>query len=96
MSDTRDVQMGDDCALHRHREWVPLEKHHVWPLGMGGPDSTANISRICRNGHGSVHALMDWLIRTQGVVPWRIERRFGRKVRRMAKLGYERMLRGAM
>ena len=80
------VQMGTACAVHRHRELVPLHVHHVQPLGLGGADVAANEVTLCANGHYSVHALLDALL--AGPVPWRVRRRYGLRVRALAERGY--------
>ena len=87
--------MGTECAVHRHREWVPLEIHHVWPMGDGGPNSPANKVTVCENGHGAIHAYIDHL-RRNPKPPWVIRRRFGRKVRALGQLGFDRITRKAM
>jgi hypothetical protein len=81
--------MGTGCAVHRHRSWVPMEVHHVWPLGMGGPDKIANKITLCANGHSEVHGFLDLLRKHDGKVPWLQAWRYGGKVRRLARLGYE-------
>jgi hypothetical protein len=45
--------MGRRCAAHNHREDVPLEVHHVWPTGKGGPDVAWNRVTVCANAHGA-------------------------------------------
>jgi hypothetical protein len=84
--------MGTACAVHRHRSWVPLEVHHVWPLGMGGPDTPGNKISLCADGHGEVHGFLDLLVRGRGSVPWLKAIRYGRKVRALARRGYEQWL----
>jgi hypothetical protein len=84
------VRMGRvECVAHRHRELVPIEQHHVWPLGRGGPDVPANIVMVCENAHGSIHSLLDLLLKSSGSVPWTTRRRYGRKVRELAVKGFE-------
>lgn len=95
----RGVRMSTTCAVHAHDEWVPTNAHHVWPLGMGGPDKAANKVTLCMNGHGAVHAYMDHLIRygpdaddprnPNGGVPWSIAMHFGTKVRWLAFSGWD-------
>lgn len=85
----RGVVMGEQCAVHTHRELVPLHVHHVWPSGHGGPDIPDNRVTVCANGHYSIHALLDWWLKTGGDVPWRVRIRYGRKVRALAVRGYE-------
>lgn len=86
---TRGVVMGQTCAVHRHRELVPLHVHHVHPSGEGGPDVPGNRVTVCANGHYAIHALLDVYKRQRGDVPWPILRRYGRKVRALALRGYQ-------
>lgn len=76
------------CAVHKHRSSVPGNQHHVWPLGMGGPDIPSNRVLLCMNGHGEVHDYIDDLIKYDGRVPWRRKIRFGKKVRDLAMRGW--------
>lgn len=82
------MAMGRDCWAHRHRDDVPLENHHVWPLGDGGPDVAANRVRVCANAHSSTHDLLNRMRKTGGRVPWLARMRYGVKVRRLAQAGY--------
>jgi 5-methylcytosine-specific restriction endonuclease McrA len=81
--------MGRDCWAHHHRDDVPLELHHVWPRGEGGPDTKANRVSVCSNAHSSTHDLLTKMMKahTQDI-PWRTRMRYGRKVRRLAVAGY--------
>ena len=80
--------MGLGCVVHRHTSWVPLERHHVWPLGMGGPNVDANKITVCANGHYSIHAFMDHLIEYAGQVPWKTACHFSPAVREYATRGW--------
>lgn len=80
--------MSQDCAVHRHRELVPINAHHIWPMGMGGPDVPSNRVNVCANGHYAIHEYMRRLINTGGQIPWSEGRRFGRKVRALAVRGW--------
>jgi hypothetical protein len=80
--------MGQTCWAHRHRELVPVEVHHVWPLGAHGPNVAANKVTLCANAHSSVHDLLLKMLKTGGQVPWATRRLYGRKVRRVAAAGY--------
>jgi hypothetical protein len=84
--------MGTVCAVHRHLTLVPLQVHHVHPLGRGGPDVPANRVTVCANAHGSIHALLDLLLKSGGLVPWTIRRRYGVGVRRYAAAGLAAIL----
>lgn len=89
------IRMGQTCAVHKHRELVPLETHHIWPLGIGGPDAEWNKIVVCENGHGSIHSYLDMLIKRgwSGLsIDWSVRRRYGRKVRALAQKGYDAYL----
>jgi len=96
MSEHQGVVMNMGCEVHKHRELVPIERHHVWPLGQGGPNVEANKVTVCANGHYSIHALLDLLLKGRGKVPWTTRRQYGRGVRKYAQLGYDRIQRGAL
>lgn len=82
--------MGSDCWAHVHLSHVPLEDHHVWPLGEGGPNVKDNRRRVCSNAHSSVHDLLAKMRKADGGrVPWAVRRRYGRRVRRLAAAGYQ-------
>lgn len=85
------VRMGMRCQVHKHRSMVPLEVHHIWPLGDGGPDVAANKITVCANAHYSTHALLDLYRKTDGQVAWEIRREFGTKIRALALQGWIRM-----
>jgi 5-methylcytosine-specific restriction endonuclease McrA len=88
----RGVKMGTTCAVHHHREKVPLNDHHIWPLGHDGPDLAWNRVTLCMNGHGSVHAYLDLLLDHDGKLPWKVRREYGRHVRALAQKGYDAIL----
>jgi HNH endonuclease len=81
------------CEVHIHRSFVPLEVHHVWPKGEGGPDIPANRVTLCSNGHGQVHDLLAKVKHAGDIkaVPLTVRLRYGRKVRKVAYLGWQRM-----
>lgn len=85
-----------ECSVHKHREFVPTDRHHVWPLGEGGPDVEENLITVCPNGHREIHDLLRRMMKGNGVVTWLIARRYGKKVRTYAKLGYDRIRRNAL
>lgn len=76
------------CAAHKHDSLVPVERHHVWPLGYHGPDTKDNIVVVCANAHSDIHYLLERLLRTGGVVPWTEKRTYGLGVRVLAMRGY--------
>lgn len=58
------------CELHTgHRPKALITvKHHLQPLGMGGPDVPGNWLWTCDTGHRNVHALLGPLA-NDGVMP---------------------------
>jgi hypothetical protein len=89
--------MGTMCVCHVHDGWVPLEWHHVWPVGDGGPNITANKIRVCANAHYSIHAVIDEMEKRKTVdLPWEFMKHFSPAIRQYARTGYDRIQRGAM
>lgn len=88
----------EPCLLHKSH--VPNshinERHHVWPLGEGGPNTKANIVVVCATGHNNIHDLIKLMKVHRGKVPYAILRTFSFGEREVAKLGYDRITRGAM
>lgn len=39
------------------------EVHHIWPLGMGGPDEASNKVKICPTGHSTIHVFIRKLVK---------------------------------
>lgn len=83
--------MGRRCVVHKHREDVPIEVHHVWPSSAGGPDTADNKVPLCANAHSACHDLLQKVVRAGKWtgVPWSVRRRYGWRVRRLAKRGFD-------
>lgn len=43
--------------------------HHIWPMGMGGPDHKTNIVPLCPTTHSEVHLILEAFARADAVVP---------------------------
>lgn len=58
------------CQVHKTHSPKPLVivKHHIQPLGMGGPDEESNWLWVCDTGHRNIHTLMGPLA-NKGVQP---------------------------
>ena len=90
-------KFGEDCKVHNHTSYVPLEDHHVWPKEYHGPDVASNLIRVCSNGHGEIHYFLELLLATGKstpidalkVVPSEAFVRFGRRVRMKAVDGFK-------
>lgn len=81
------IKRGDKFTVHRH---------HVWPLGEGGPDREDNVIYVCPTGHDAIHELLREWIRNHGEPSWEIRRRYHPKERFFAKLGWERIVRAGL
>lgn len=81
--------LGYECAVHHHDDWVPQQRHHVWPKGLGGPSTPANLITICPNGHYAIHSYLDMLIRSGGKPDPAVARHYGAKVRQYAERGWD-------
>lgn len=86
------------CEVHRtHSPHSHInQRHHVWPLGEGGPNVAANIVVVCPTGHANIHDLLARMVAGGGLVPYSVQRWYGRRERELARLGYERIQRQAL
>lgn len=86
------------CVLHpKHTPPSHIQhKHHVWPLGHGGPDTPENLIVVCPTGHYNIHRLIEEYITTRGEAPYSLTRQYSLQERRVARLGYDRLTRRAM
>lgn len=50
--------MGTGCALHRHRDLVPLEPYRLHPATRGGRDDAPALW-LCANSHAMIHDLLE-------------------------------------
>lgn len=80
------MPMGTECAVHHHAEWEPIESHHVWPKGMGGPDAPENRVSVCANAHYAIHEVIRRLMANAGNLP--DAHHFSPKVRALALRGW--------
>jgi hypothetical protein len=80
---------GLGCLAHKHRSMVPLEDHHIHPLGYHGPNVASNKIRICANAHSDAHYLLERMLKTANHVPAAEKRTYGFMVRRIAQRGYD-------
>lgn len=88
----------EPCAIHsKHIPETHLnERHHVWPLGEGGPNIEDNLITLCATGHNNVHELLKLYKLHRAAPPYSELRRFSRGERQLAALGWERIFHGSM
>lgn len=55
---------GAVCECRADHRPAPLdgEWHHIWPLGMGGPDVVSNRVFLCPTAHTNVHAILRLMV----------------------------------
>lgn len=92
------LRTGQPCEVHNSH--VPTshvnEVHHIWPRGRGGPNVAENRVTVCATGHNNIHQLLNEMLATNGNVPYSVQRMYAFKERELARLGYERIKRGAL
>ena len=72
------------CLCAREHRPDPMEyvEHHVWPKGMGGPDTPDNLVWLCPTTHLNVHEILRRMMKQgplslavlRGVEPRRVNR----------------------
>lgn len=45
--------------------------HHIWPLGMGGPDTKSNLIPLCPTTHSEVHFILASFVKANKELPRR-------------------------
>jgi hypothetical protein len=78
------------CVSDHNPNVVVFERHHIWPLGMGGPDDPSNIELLCPTTHMSVHHLLRAWFKYDVAPDWDVARHFSFYTRTLARRGYER------
>jgi hypothetical protein len=58
------------CVAEHRPTPLAYESHHIWPLGMGGPDTPANRVWLCPTAHTNAHEILRELMR-RGPLSWR-------------------------
>lgn len=80
------------CVTDHNPNPMELNRHHIWPLAEGGPDTEDNIVWLCPTSHVNVHELLRAIIKYEGAVPWQIRQHFSPYIRDLAYEGHRRML----
>lgn len=79
------------CVTDHNPNAVQLHVHHIWPLGLGGPDEPANEMVVCPTTHAKVHRLIREAVRDGVAVtdlPWSIRQAMGRFAVDLAQDGW--------
>ena len=86
------------CTVHRNhspRSHIN-HRHHIWPLGEGGPNIPANTVVVCPTGDSNIHALLDLYRANRGAPPYVESRTFAFGEREYAERGWQAMTRRAL
>ncbi len=94
MAELRELRPPDRCEARRFHSPRPSRFiwHHIHPAGIGGPNTAGNRVGLCDTEHYAVHDLLDLYLAADARPPWRVRRRFGRGVQRLAAEGYRRIV----
>lgn len=76
------------CVLRHSPVPMELHRHHVWPLGEGGPDTSANLRWLCPSQHSSVHRLWREYDKRGGKPSWGILRHYNKHARDLVADGW--------
>jgi hypothetical protein len=87
---TADPSGERKCLCVRQHTPTPreLHRHHVWPLGEGGPDTKINLRWLCPTGHSNAHRLWRAYQKAKGEPPWEIRKQYGQYVRDLVAQGW--------
>lgn len=64
---------GAVCLCRSEHAPAPLEyeAHHIWPLGMGGPDEADNLVWVCPTTHTNTHEILRLFVKAGAVLPFK-------------------------
>lgn len=84
---------GTKATCHCVGKHIPkameLHKHHVWPLGEGGPDTRENLVILCPTTHSNVHRLWRLYEENGGRPSWDVLRGYSEFAREVVEKGRE-------
>lgn len=67
---SHDTGRGCVCMAEHRPAPLELERHHIWPTGMGGPDVDSNIAWVCPTTHTNCHEMLRAMVRDQTIVAY--------------------------
>lgn len=67
---SHDTDRACPCRATHSPHPLELERHHVWPLGMGGPDLDLNVAWVCPTTHTNIHELLRIFLGPLGPLTW--------------------------
>lgn len=85
--DGNDSRYNCKCVSKHVPRALELHRHHVWPLGEGGPDAGENLVVLCPTTHSNVHRLWRLYEQHNGRPPWDILRNYSEYARAIVEKG---------
>ncbi len=76
------------CVVDHRPAYDELHRHHVWPLGEGGPDIDSNLMILCPTMHANAHKLWRRYKKLGGPPPWSELREFAPYCRYIVSIGW--------
>lgn len=59
------------CCFEHRPPVLEFERHHIWPLGLGGPDQEVNVVWVCPTTHANVHELLRLMLKAHRELTYR-------------------------
>lgn len=82
---SHDHERRCSCVTDHRPAVVELDRHHILPLYLGGPDVDSNVVWICPNTHRAAHEALRLLLKGATDLS-----EFPRRARDLARDGYAR------
>lgn len=89
--ETHDGNQYCACVSNHNPNVNHVHRHHIWPLGEGGPNEDWNLVWLCPTTHENVHVLLRAYKQYEGTPPWEVRKHFGSYARGLAQRGWELM-----
>ncbi len=67
---SHDIDRRCPCMAEHRPAPLELERHHVWPLYLGGPDDDTNTAFVCPTTHTNVHELLRVMVKEHRAIPY--------------------------
>lgn len=78
------------CVTEHRPKAVELDRHHIWPLYLGGPETADNLIWVCPNTHRATHELLRLYLKAGSPPPGSVLDDYPRMARDLAAEGYRR------
>lgn len=83
------VPVSCQCVGKHIPKVMETEKHHIWPIGEGGPDIKENLLVLCPTTHSNIHKLWRIYEKVGGRPSWEILKNYSEFAREVVEKGRE-------